>query len=76
MKSQEGEHIRIVEVLRDILESRADPKAIRLLTRIIQNKDAASYQGIYYTISEARLLVEKALEYAAWADTLLQRPFR
>lgn len=76
VKSGEGEHLRAVDVLKDILGTRADAGAVRVLTRVLQKKDAVSYQGEYYTVAEARTLVEQTQEYARWAEALLVRPVR
>lgn len=76
VKSGEGDHARVVDVVRDVLGSRADEGALRSLLRLVQRKDAVSYQGEYYTVDEARALVERGREFAAWAEVLLQRPFR
>ena len=76
VKSGEGEHLRAVDVLKDVLGTRADAGAVRVLTRVLQKKDAVSYQGEYYTMAEARTLVEQAQEYARWAEPLLVRPVR
>lgn len=76
VKSGDGEHLRAVEVLRDVLGARADAEALRALTRVLQKKDAVSYQGEYYDLDEARTLLDRARAFADWAETLLARPFR
>jgi hypothetical protein len=76
VKSGEGEHLRAVDVVRDTLGSRADAEALRLMTRVLQKKDAVSYQGEYYSLAEARILVERERAFAAWAEGLLVRPLR
>jgi hypothetical protein len=76
VKSGDGEHLRAVEVLRDVLGTRADAGALRAMTRVLQRKDAVSYQGEYYSLDEARTLVGLAREFAGWAEALLARPFR
>ncbi|HEX2189423.1 MAG TPA: hypothetical protein VHG51_11020 [Longimicrobiaceae bacterium] len=76
VKSGEGEHLRAVEVLNDVLGTRAEAEALRALTRVLQKKDAVSYQGEYYGLDEARLLLDRARWFAAWAEVLLARPFR
>lgn len=74
-KSAEGEHERAVEALQAALGARAEPEHVRALLAIIKKKDTASYQGVYYTIDEARVLVEKLNGFAEWAERMYeQRP--
>lgn len=74
-KSAEGEHERAVETLQAALGARAEPGQVRALLAIIKKKDTASYQGVYYTVDEARGLVEKLNGFADWAEGMYeQRP--
>jgi hypothetical protein len=74
-KSAEGEHERTADALREALGARAEAEPLRALLGIVKKKDTVSYQGIYYTVGEARVLVEKLNGFAEWAERLYeQRP--
>lgn len=72
-KSTEGEHERAVETLQAALGARAEPGQLKALRAIIKEKDSVSYQGIYYTMAEARNLVEKLNGFAEWAEGIYER---
>jgi|SRR5688572_9320630 hypothetical protein len=71
-KSVEGDHVRAVEALKAALGDRANAAAIRRLQRVLAQKDQVSYQGEYYTVSDAKQLTTDAQEFAAWAEDLLR----
>lgn len=71
-KSTEGEHERAVDALQEALGARAVPGQIKALRGIIKEKDSVSYQGIYYTLGEARQLVERLNAFADWAEGLYE----
>jgi hypothetical protein len=52
------------------LGSRAEAEQIKVLRSIIGEKDMASYQGIYYTVQDARAVVRRLAGFAAWADEM------
>ena len=72
-KSTEGEHLQAVEALQDALGARTDERMLKLLRRIIQRKDLVSYQGTYYTVEDARLVVADLAVFAQWAEALFAR---
>ena len=74
-KSSEGEHERAVDALKQALGNRTDSAQASKLLSILKEKDAASYQGVYYTLAQAQRLVRKLEAFADWAETMYdQRP--
>jgi hypothetical protein len=73
VKSAEGDHARAVDVLREALGSDLPPKVESRLRAVLKKKDAVSYGGSYYSVEEARHLLERVREFAAWAEETLQR---
>jgi hypothetical protein len=69
-KSTEGDHERAPDALLAALGSRAEAEQIKVLRSIIGEKDMASYQGIYYTVQDARAVVRRLAGFAAWADEM------
>lgn len=55
------------------LGARAEPAQLRVLRAMIKEKDAVSYQGVYYTLGEARTLVERLNGFAEWAEDVYER---
>ena len=72
-KSTEGEHERAADALADALGARAEPQQLRIFRAIIREKDAVSYQGEYYTITDARTMVERLQAFARWAEEMYER---
>lgn len=72
-KSTEGEHERAVDAFQAALGARAEPGQVRILRAIIKEKDTVSYQGVYYTLGEARNLVERLNGFAEWAEGVYER---
>lgn len=74
-KSTEGEHQRAAEALDDALGSHGEPQRMKDFRAILDEKDAVAYQGVYYTIADARKVVERLDRFARWAEELYnQRP--
>lgn len=75
IKSTDGDHARAADVLLNALGSRAADAQLRRLRAILNAKSHISYSGSYYTIEDARGILEKAGEFIAWAKTVYeQRP--
>jgi hypothetical protein len=72
-KSAEGAHERAVDALREALSHRADANHVARLGAILRQKDAASYQGTYYTVTDARALVEKLKTFGEWAERMYEQ---
>jgi hypothetical protein len=72
-KSTEGDHERAADSLLAALGSRAEPRQIKVLRSIIAEKDMVSYQGIYYTVEDARAIVQRLTEFASWAGEMYQQ---
>jgi hypothetical protein len=70
-KSSEGEHMRAADALREALGHRIDETAFKSFRRVLSQKDQISYQGDYYTVDEARGLVEDMITFCDWATTVL-----
>lgn len=70
LKSVDGDHSMAVATLRHALGHRADAMQIRRLESIIDQKSAASYQGRYYLLADARSVVKELDAFAEWALSL------
>jgi hypothetical protein len=66
IKSVDGDHSMAVATLRHAIGHRADEEQIKRLGNIIDQKSAVSYQGQYYTLADARAVVEKLDAFAEW----------
>lgn len=74
-KSTEGDHDGAGDTLVAALGSRAEAGQIKVLRSIIAEKDAVSYQGVYYSVGEARAVVQSLTRFAEWAEEMYrQRP--
>jgi hypothetical protein len=71
-KSTEGEHRKAADALQAALTHRIDPGKLALLRAILGTKDEVSYAGTYYRVEDAGRVLEKTIEYAAWAEELLR----
>jgi hypothetical protein len=72
-KSTEGEHERAVDALKQALGNRMDTGQGRRLLSIVQEKDSASYQGVFYTAADARRLLRKLDSFAEWAEEMYEK---
>lgn len=72
-KSTDGEHGRPAEALQEALGARVDTRQLRTLEAILREKDSVSYQGIYYTVSDARNVVQRLEAFARWAEEMYDR---
>jgi len=72
-KSIEGDHTRAVYALQEAMGARVDPRRSKLLLAIIKEKDTVSYQGVYYSLDDARSLIERLNEFAEWAEGEYER---
>jgi len=70
LKSVDGDHSLTVVTLRHAIGQRADAAQIKRLGNIIDQKSAVSYQGQYYTLADARAVVEKLDAFAEWVLSL------
>jgi hypothetical protein len=70
-KSSEGEHVRAIDALREALGHRSDEPALKLLRRILAQKDRISYQGDYYTVGDSREVVSEMSAFCECAESLL-----
>ena len=71
-KSSEGEHVRAVEALREALGYRVEENALKAFRRVLAQKDQISYQGDYYTVADARGLVDDMTAFCDWATAVLE----
>ena len=67
-KSTGGDHERVADALREALGARVDADQLSALLSIVRKKDTASYQGVYYTVDDARDLLRKLGAFAEWAE--------
>jgi hypothetical protein len=66
LKSVDGDHSMAVVTLRHAMGHRADEAQMKRLGNIIDEKSAVSYQGQYYTLDDAKAVVEKLDAFAEW----------
>ena len=66
------EHGRAVDTLRTTLGSRLEDKQARMLRQILLQKDAVSYQGVFYSLEDGRRLLDKAESYCKWAREVFE----
>ncbi len=67
LKSVDGGHSMAADTLRHAIGNRADEAQIKRLRMIIDQKSAASYQGEYYTLADAKDVAEQLDVFAKWA---------
>jgi hypothetical protein len=67
-------HATAVQTLRDALGKRLPTAQATRLTRILGEKDDVQYGMRSKSIEEATRLLEQLEEFAAWAESELQRP--
>ena len=66
------EHTKAVEALRSVLKAKLTARRAKELRKILVEKDAVSYQGSYYTLSEGRRILRVAESFCAWAGEILE----
>ena len=75
IKSIDGNHSMAVAALQHALGHRADARQCKRLQNIVNQKDAVSYQGEYYTLEDAAGVVDEVDVFAEWALSMFeQRP--
>jgi hypothetical protein len=72
IKSIDGNHTMAVPALQHALGHRADPRQCKRLESIIDQKNAVSYQGEYYTLEAAARVVDELDAFAEWALALFE----
>jgi hypothetical protein len=70
-KSSAGEHVRAADALREVLGNRLDERAFKAFRRALSEKDQISYQGDYYTVDQARSVVDAMNTFCDWAEATL-----
>ncbi|HEX2208003.1 MAG TPA: hypothetical protein VHG93_10010 [Longimicrobium sp.] len=70
VKSTDGDHSRAPDTLVYALTHQAPPERVRQLKTVVAKKDHVSYQGTYYTISEAERLLAEASGFCEWAEKM------
>jgi hypothetical protein len=68
VKSTDGDHARAEELLADVLGPRLPAVERRRLHAILNAKSHVSYSGAYYTLADARKVLEKVDAFVAWAS--------
>ena len=66
------EHTKAADTLRSVLGSRLPTDQVKSFRTILQEKDAVSYQGTYYTLADGRKLLKRSRTFCAWALELFQ----
>ena len=59
-----------MDALKAALGHRIDSDQAQQLLAIVKKKDTVSYQGVYYTVADARALVQRLEEFAGWAEDM------
>jgi len=67
VKSTDGDHARAEELLSEVLGPRLPVAERRRRHAILNAKSHVSYSGAYYTLSDARKVLEKVDAFVAWA---------
>lgn len=70
-KSAEGDHLRAVDALQEAMGARLPVEIVRIVRRILAQKDAVSYQADFYTVLEARAVVRDLAQLADFAEERL-----
>lgn len=70
-KSSEGDHLRAVDALQDAMGARLSLDMVKVVRRILTQKDAVSYQADYYTVEDARAVVRDLDQFAKFAEEQL-----
>ena len=74
VKSQGDDHMAVVDLVREVVElDNSGETALNHLWRMIQEKNAVSYQGEIYTCQDVEKLWKQLERYKAWALSLLGR---
>ncbi len=75
IKSTEGDHERAADALMEALGGRVPRERVEQLRAVVKKKDSASYQGEYYAVADAMMVLGRAEAFAAWAEQMYrQRP--
>lgn len=75
IKSTDGDHERAADALVEALGARVPRERVEQLRAVVKKKDSASYQGEYYPVADAVLVLARAEAFAAWAEQMYrQRP--
>src|SRR5437879_6226491 len=68
VKSQGDDHMAVVDLVREVVElDNSGETALNHLWRMIQEKNAVSYQGEIYTCQDVEKLWKQLERYKAWA---------
>lgn len=68
-----NDHQRLGDALRFALGNRAPQKELTKLERLLKQKDDSAYGHRLMTLDEARAAIEKASDFATWAEGELAR---
>jgi len=71
-KSTEGDHARVAHALREALAGGLEEGAAKRLKRVLEEKEAVSYQGDSYTIKDALRIVDDMVGFCDWAEKALR----
>ena len=66
------EHMKAADALRSVLGTRLPAEQLKSFRAVLQEKDAVSYQGTYYTLADGRKLLERSRSFCAWALEVFQ----
>lgn len=66
------EHMKAADALRSVLGSRLPAEQFKSFRAVLQEKDAVSYQGTYYTLADGRKLLKRSKSFCAWALEVFQ----
>jgi hypothetical protein len=75
IKSTDGDHERASDLLLEALGHRVAAEQVDRFRSVVKMKDRASYQGDYYSVSDAVLVLARAEAFGTWAQQMyLHRP--
>ncbi len=73
IKSTDGDHARAAELLVQVLGARFPPAERKRLNAILNAKNEVSYSGEYYTLADAKKLLERVDAYFRWAGGVYEK---
>ena len=71
-KSKAGDHALVVPLLRDTMRDRLPADVEKSLRLVVTRKDEIAYQGLQFSLRDARQLLERAQHFAEWAEQMYQ----
>lgn len=65
-------HRKAVDTLRSVMGSKLDERAAKAFRLVLQQKDAVSYRGEFYSIDDGRKLLKHAELFCKWTRNVFE----